>query len=55
MELPNDPDKHIFPDAALVEAQGWERFVREIRGRGDLPDMEGMDQPDPRLLHQYIH
>ena len=36
MELPNDPDKHIFPDAALVKAQGWERFVREIRGRATI-------------------
>ena len=34
---------------------GWEKFVEEIKGRGDLTKLEKSHQPALHLLRQYRH
>jgi hypothetical protein len=43
--------KYIDHDAHLLSTIGWNEFVRERRGRGDLGDLE-FEHPAARLLRQ---
>jgi hypothetical protein len=42
--------KYIDHDTHLLATVGWNEFVRERRGRGDLGDLE-FEHPAARLLH----
>ena len=37
----------------MVEKLGWEGFVKERRGRGDMTEMKGVHHPARRLLRGY--
>ena len=53
VEVPDELGKLIARDMALVERDGWEAFVKERRGRGDLTDMRNVDHPARHLLRRY--
>ena len=51
--VPADLGELILRDVQLVKELGWEAFVTERRGRGDLTEMEGVHHPARRLLRGY--
>ena len=53
--IPDDLGECIAQYTMMVRELGWERFLRERRGRGDFSDLGGVDQPACRLLRQYCH
>jgi len=52
-EIPSDIGKLIKRDVALLGKLGWEDFVKQRRGRGDLTDMKGVKHPARDLLRGY--
>ena len=53
VEVPVELGELIKRDMALVERDGWDKFVRERRGRGDLAEVKELDHPARRLLRRY--
>ena len=53
MEVPDDLGTLIRRDVELVGRLGWEEFVKERRGRGDLTEMNGVHHPARKLLRGY--
>ena len=52
--LSQDLGKCIARDVELVQKLGWNNFVRQRRGRGDL-SVSNVPHPAARLLHHYKH
>ena len=42
-------------EVALVGEKGWDKFVTQRCGQGDMPDMEGVGHLVCCLLYQYRH
>ena len=53
VKVPVELGELIQRDMALVERDGWDKFVRERRGRGDLAEVKELDHPARRLLRRY--
>ena len=51
--LPEELGELIQHDVAAVRKLGWEEFVRERRGKGDLADMSSIHHPARRILKHY--
>ena len=48
--LPEKLGEHVAQDATLVEKLGWEKFVKERKGQGDLTELKKAKYLDLRLL-----
>ena len=53
--LPDDLSKQVFRDAALAREKVWEIFVTERQGKGDLTEIEVVDQTAHHLLCHHWH
>ena len=55
-DLPPDLGELIHRDVDLIRDKGWETFVKERRGRGDMASLDQLDShPARRLLKMYKH
>ena len=54
-QLNSELGKFVVRDVALLRKLGWEAFIKQRQGRGDLTDLQKLKHPAKRLLKQYKH
>ena len=54
-QLNTELGKFVVRDVALLRQLGWEAFIKQRQGRGDLTDLRKLKHPAKRLLKQYKH